>query len=281
MQRQVRNIGRAGVAATAISALDLAIHDLKAKILGLPLAVLLGRARDAAAIYGSGGFTTYSDEKLRDQLAGWVERDGCAFVKMKIGARPSEDLRRVAAAKSAIGDAVLFVDANGAYKTKQALDFAERFVEFGVAWFEEPVSSDDLPGLALLRARAPASMEIAAGEYGYTSDYFRRMLSAGAVDVQQADVTRCGGATGFLRVAALCEAHHTDLSTHCAPAIHLHLACAAPRIRHMEWFHDHVRIESLLFDGGPTPDHGAVAPDWSRPGLGLEFKRKDAERYAL
>jgi L-alanine-DL-glutamate epimerase-like enolase superfamily enzyme len=249
MQRAVRNMGREGLAATAISAVDVALWDLKAKLLGLPLALVLGRFRDAVPIYGSGGFTTYSDAELQAQLGGWVERDGCRWVKMKVGTDPDDDPRRVAVAKAAIGERSLFIDANGAYTTKQALRLAEVFAQQAVAWFEEPVSSDDLEGLRLLRRRAPSCMEIAAGEYGYTTDYFRRMLSAGAVDVQQADLTLCGGVTGFLLAAALCETHHIDLSAHCGPSVHLHAACAAPRFRHIEWFHDHVRIEHMLFDG--------------------------------
>ena len=282
MQRAVRNVGRAGLAATAISAVDTALWDLKAKLLDLPLALLLGRYRDVVPIYGSGGFTTYSDQQLRDQLSGWVERDGCRWVKMKVGTDAAADPSRVSLAKSAIGDGTLFVDANGAYSTKQALALANVFRrEAGVSWFEEPVSSDDLEGLQTIRMRAPAGMEIAAGEYGYTADYFRRMLNAGAVDVQQADLTRCGGVTGFLQVAALCEAHHIDLSGHCGPAIYLHAACAVPRFRHLEWFHDHVRIEEMLFDGVPTPRDGVIRPDLSRPGMGLAFKRNDAAPYRV
>jgi L-alanine-DL-glutamate epimerase-like enolase superfamily enzyme len=175
----------------------------------------------------------------------------------------------------------LFVDANGAYTCKQALALAEAFAAEQVAWFEEPASSDDLAGLQEVRHHLPAGMEVAAGEYGYTTDYFRRMLEARAVDVQQADLTRCGGITSFVHIAALCEAHHIDLSGHCAPSLHLHVACAAPRFRHLEWFHDHVRIEQLLFDGAPTPRNGTIAPDLSLPGLGLEFKRADAQRYRI
>jgi L-alanine-DL-glutamate epimerase-like enolase superfamily enzyme len=162
------------------------------------------------------------------------------------------------------------------------LAFAERFAaEADVRWFEEPVSSDDLGGLGFVRQRGPAGMDIAAGEYGYDLDYFRTMLASGAVDVQQADVTRCGGYTGFLLVAALCEAHHIPMSGHCAPALHLPVACAAPRFKNLEWFHDHVRIERLLFDGVPTPDGGMIRPDLSRPGHGLTFKFNDAERYRV
>jgi L-alanine-DL-glutamate epimerase-like enolase superfamily enzyme len=282
MQRTVRNMGREGLAATAISAVDVALWDLKAKLLGVPLASLLGCYRDAVPIYGSGGFTTYTDQQLRDQLAGWVERDGCKWVKMKVGSNPEADPHRVAVAKSAIGERILFVDGNGAYDVKQALQLANIFAqEAGVAWFEEPVSSDDLEGLQSIRSRAPVCMEIAAGEYGYTVDYFRRMLNAGAVDVQQADITRCGGITAFLQVAAVCEAHHVDLSGHCGPSIHLHAACAVPRFRHLEWFHDHVRIEHLLFDGAPVPIGGMIRPDLSRPGMGLTLKRNDAETYRV
>lgn len=281
MQQAVRNLGREGLAATAISAVDSALYDLKARALDVPLASLLGRYREEVPIYGSGGFTTYSDDELKDQLAGWVDRDGCTCVKMKIGSHPDDDPRRVAVAKSAIGDATLFVDGNGAYTVKQALALAECFNEQDVGWFEEPVSSDDLRGLRLIRNRAPAGMDIAAGEYAYTPCYVREMLEADAVDVQQADVTRCGGVTAWLQIGALCEAFHIDLSGHCAPALHLNIACAVPRLRNLEWFHDHVRIEHMLFDGAPVPKQGMIRPDLSRPGNGLQFKRADAERFAV
>jgi L-alanine-DL-glutamate epimerase-like enolase superfamily enzyme len=188
----------------------------------------------------------------------------------------------VRTARRAVGDTTgLFVDANGAYARKQALAFAGEFAALGVLWFEEPVSSDDLEGLRLLRDRAPAGIDVAAGEYGYDALYFRRMLEAGAVDVLQADASRCLGITGFLQAGALCEAFQLPLSGHCAPALHLHAACAVPRLRHLEWFHDHQRIEAMLFDGAPRPVGGAIRPDLSRPGLGLELKRRDAERFAL
>jgi len=282
MNRAVRNIGRAGLCATAISAVDTALWDLKAKLLGLPLATLLGRYRDTVPIYGRGGFTSYDDCQLAKQLGAWVEQDGCRWVKMKVGTEPDRDPARVRAAKQAIGSAALFVDANGALSVKQAQHLAQVFAaEADMRWFEELVSSDDLDGLNRVRDAAPPTMEIAAGEYGYEPDYFRRMLAAGAVDMQQADATRCGGVTGFLHAASLCDAFHTDLSAHCAPALHRHLGCAAPRFRHLEWFHDHVRIERMLFDGAPVPTDGRIAPDWQRPGLGLAFKQTDAERFGV
>jgi L-alanine-DL-glutamate epimerase-like enolase superfamily enzyme len=123
-------------------------------------------------------------------------------------------------------------------------------------------------------------MDIAAGEYGYDIFYFSRMLAAGAVDVQQADITRCGGVTALLQVGALCQAHNQPLSGHTAPALHTHVACAIPTLRNLEYFHDHVRIERLFFDGFPRLVNGELRPDLSRPGIGLELKRADAERFA-
>ena len=280
MVRRIRNLGRPGISSMAIAAVDVALWDLKARLLNLPLARLLGMVHNEVPVYGSGGFTSYSIGQLQEQLSQWVQQ-GIAAVKMKIGARPQEDVRRVQAARKAIGnEAQLFVDANGAYSCKQALAKAEEFTEFGVSWFEEPVSSDDLEGLRLLRDRAPAQMEIAAGEYGYDLFYFQRMLQAGAVDVLQADATRCAGITGLLRVGALCEAHCLPLSTHTAPALHLHPCCAMAPLRNIEYFYDHVRIEKMFFDGVPELADGRLRPDLTRSGMGLEFKRADAVRFA-
>jgi L-alanine-DL-glutamate epimerase-like enolase superfamily enzyme len=278
--RRLRNLGRPGICSMAISAVDCALWDLKARLLGAPLVTLLGQVREAAPVYGSGGFTSYSDRQLAKQLSGWVNQ-GIPSVKMKIGRDAKRDLDRVRVARHAIGSkAELYVDANGAYTCKQALAQAERFAAFGVRWFEEPVSSDDLEGLRLIRDRAPALMDIAAGEYGYEIFYFRNMLSAGAVDVQQADITRCGGVTGFLQVAALCQAHNIPLSGHTAPALHTHIACAVTPFKNLEYFHDHVRIERMIFDGLPQLVNGALRPDLSRPGVGLELKRREAEKFA-
>jgi L-alanine-DL-glutamate epimerase-like enolase superfamily enzyme len=278
-----RNLGRPGVASMAIAAVDTALWDLKARILGLPLATLLDAAQDSVPVYGSGGFTSYPDARLAEQLGGWAAQ-GIPRVKMKVGRDPDRDLERVRVAREAIGPATeLYVDANGALSRTQALWFAERYAEdYGVSWFEEPVSSDDLEGLRFLRDRAPAGMDIAAGEYGYTLDYFERMLAAGAVSsCLQADATRCEGITGFLRVAGLCQARSLELSAHCGPSIHAHPCCAVVGFRHLEYFHDHARLERMLFDGVLEPQDGALRPDLSRPGNGLAFKRAEAERYAI
>ncbi|MHB1424551.1 MAG: enolase C-terminal domain-like protein [Gemmataceae bacterium] len=282
MVKAVRNNGRPGICSMAISAIDCALWDLKARLFDLPLATLLGAARESVSIYGSGGFTTYSNKKLQEQLDGWAEQ-GIPRVKMKIGTHPQDDRERVRTARQAIGDNIeLFVDANGAFSRKQALAFAHRLhEECGVTWFEEPVSSNDLSGLHLLRDRGPDGMDIAAGEYGYDLHYFQNMLDSEAVDVLQADITRCGGVTGFLQVATLCSAHCLELSAHCGPSQHVHPCCAVLPFRHLEYFHDHVRIEHMLFDGVLNPEHGVLHPDLLRPGMGLEFKHADAERYLI
>ncbi|PZS17948.1 MAG: mandelate racemase [Acidimicrobiales bacterium] len=281
MVHAIRNLGRPGIVGTAISAVDVALWDLKARLLNVPLVVAIDAFHETVPIYGSGGFTSYTLATLADQLAGWVEA-GIPRVKMKVGRHPEQDGDRLRVALDAIGGrATLFVDANGAYQRKQALAWARCYAEAGVTWLEEPVSSDDLEGLHLLVEHGPPGLDITAGEYGYDLPYFQRMLDARAVDCLQADVTRCGGITGFLMVGALCDARGMDLSAHCAPQVSAHACTAIWHLRHLEYFHDHERIERIFFDGVLEPEPGGVLrPDRSRPGLGLEFKEADAARFA-
>lgn len=280
MVRSVRNMGRPGLASMAISAVDAALWDLKARILTLPLVTLLGQIHSRVPVYGSGGFTNYTDEDMRQEVLVW-RKQGMQRIKIKVGADPFHDMDRVAWVRELLGDQPeLYVDANGAYERKEALTFAAGFADLGVTWLEEPVSSDDLEGLRLIRERSPAGMEVTAGEYGYDLFYFRRMLEQQAVDVLQADAGRCGGITGFLEASTLCRAFGLPLSTHTAPALHLHAACAIENLRHVECFKDHVRIEDVFFDGKVDVEDGFLRPDLSRPGNGLAFKRQDAQRFA-
>ena len=277
----IRNLGETGIAMMAVSAIDNALWDLRARMVNLALVSLLGQVRKSIPVYGSGGFTTYSDKQLTQQLGGWAEK-GFSMVKMKIGSQPERDPDRVITARQAIGQTCkLFVDANGAYTVTQAIELAHCFAQQDVSWFEEPVSSDNLLGLDQIRCRAPLGMDIAAGEYGYTAWYFRRMLDAQAVTILQADCTRCGGISGFLDAASLCWAYNVPLSSHCGPSMHLHVCCAVPRAIHMEFFHDHARIERIFFDGFCEPREGQMTPDSSRPGTGLELKVPDAEKYRV
>ncbi len=280
MQRALRNAGRPGVGAMAISAVDTALWDLKARLLDVPLADALPRCREEVPVYGSGGFTSYTDERLAAQLRTWVDM-GIPRVKMKVRRDPDADLGRVRAARAAIGDgARLMVDANGAYTRKQALEWAQRFAGEGIDYLEEPVTSEDLEGLRLLRDRGPAGLSIAAGEYSWNPFYSRGLLEAGAVDILQADVTRVGGITGLLGVDGLCAAHQVPFSAHCAPALTAHAGCAMQTLEHCEYFHDHVRVEKLLFEGTRDPDRGAIAPDPGRAGHGLAL-RPEAEEHRV
>jgi L-alanine-DL-glutamate epimerase-like enolase superfamily enzyme len=282
MYAKVRNNGREGITSMAISAVDIALWDLKGKLLQVPVSALFGAVRTRVPIYGSGGFTSYSEHRLREQLGCWVHEMEIPRVKMKVGRDPNQDARRVAAARAAIGrDAELFVDANGAYTCKQALEMARHFAEHNVVWYEEPVYHNDMAGNRFVRERAPACMEISNGEYGFAPYNFQCIIDSGAADVLQADVTRCGGYSGFLAVDALCEANNVPLSSHCAPYVTLPVAAAAKMLRHIEYFHDHVRIEKMLFDGADDPVDGALQCDAERTGIGLEFRRADAERYAV
>jgi L-alanine-DL-glutamate epimerase-like enolase superfamily enzyme len=273
---RLRNAGRPGIAWCALSAVDIALWDLRARLLGVPLVSLLPACHDRVPVYGSGGFCSYSNERLAEQLGGWVAA-GIPRVKMKLGRDPAADPKRLDAARAAIADAELYVDANGAFTAKEAVRQAERYVElWDVRWFEEPVSSADAEGLRFVREHA--RLDVAAGEYGYVLRDFVNLV--GAVDCLQADVTRCGGITGLLRVNGLAAAYALDLSGHCAPQLSAHAFCGVDRLRHLEYFHDHVRVESLLFDGVLEPVDGALVPDRSRPGHGLSLKRAEAQRYA-
>lgn len=284
MQRAIRNHGRPGLVSCAMSAVETALWDAAARLAGLPLCRLLGRARETAAVYGSGGFTTYDHQQLRAQLDRWVGERQLRSVKIKIGeswgTRAGRDLERVAQAREIVGDRVsLYVDANGAYSLGEAVRVGRQLDAAGVTWYEEPVSSDDLRGLR--QVREALDTDVAAGEYGYHLPDFAAMLAAGAVDCLQVDVTRCGGFGEWRRVAALAAAANLEVSGHCAQNLSAHVAVATPNLRHLEWFADHERVDGLLFDGTLDPYGGAVCPDLSAPGHGMTFKEADAEAYRV
>jgi L-alanine-DL-glutamate epimerase-like enolase superfamily enzyme len=284
MVRAVRNVGRPGLVSYAISAVETALWDLKGTLLGLPVCSLLGAVRDTVPVYGSGGFTTYDDAAARAQLERWTGDLAIPRVKIKIGeswgTAQARDLARIAFARKVIGpEPELYVDANGGYGRKQAVRMARAMAEHDVTWFEEPVSSDDLDGLREVRDQVDP--DVTAGEYGYDLPYFARMVDAQAVDCLQVDVTRCGGIAEWLRAAAVAAARGLQVSGHCAPNLHAHVAAAVPNFRHLEYFHDHARIETMLFDGALAPSGGVLRPDLSRPGLGLALKDANCARYRV
>ena len=283
MIRAVRNAGRPGLASYAISAVDVALWDLKARVLELPLHRLLGSVHRRVPVYGSGGFTSYDQPRLDQQIDGWLGKS-IPRVKIKIGeswgSRTDRDLERIRHVRNVIGDDVeLFVDANGGYSAKQAVRVARAAAQCDVRWFEEPVSSDDHEGLREVRQAVDA--DVAAGEYGTDLYYFRRLCQAAAVDCLQVDASRCGGITEWLRAAAVAAAFGLDVSGHCAPHLHAAVAAATPNLRHLEWFHDHVRIESMFFDGTLDPNGGDLVPRDDAPGHGLSLRDSDAAPYRV
>ncbi len=283
MVKGVRNAGRPGLASYAIGAVDVALWDLKARLLELPLHRLLGAVRTGVPIYGSGGFTTYDTAQLTRQLTGWMDQQ-IPRVKIKIGeswgTAVDRDLGRMRQARHVIGEqAELFVDANGAYSRKQAIRTMRSAEDLDVRWFEEPVSSDDLAGLRVVRDAVRA--DVTAGEYGNDLVYFRRMCESGAVDCLQVDLSRCGGITEWVRAAAVAAAFGLEVSGHCAPHLHVHAAAATPNLRHLEWFHDHVRLESMFFDGTLDPRGGMLTPDPDAPGNGLSVRTQDISEYRV
>nr|WP_274638465.1 enolase C-terminal domain-like protein [Microbacterium bovistercoris] len=284
MVAAVRNSGRQGAIGYAVSAVDTALWDLQARLLGVPLHRLLGAVRDTVPVYGSGGFTTYSDRQLAEQLGRWVHDQGIPRVKIKIGQSwgtdVPRDLERTRRAREVIGpDAELYVDANGGYTRKQAIRLAHAAADLDVRWFEEPVSSDDLDGLREVRDAVEA--DVAAGEYGFDLVYFHRMCQAQAVDCLQIDASRCGGITEWLRASAVAAAYGLDVSAHCSPHLHAHVAAATLNLRHLEWFHDHVRIETRFFDGALDPRGGTLRLDDSAPGTGLTLRADDIAQFRV
>ena len=284
MIKAVRNASRPGAVGYAISAIDIALWDLKARLLDLPLHQLLGAVRTEVPVYGSGGFTTYDESQLTYQLTHWAIEQRIPRVKIKIGESwgtdPMRDLNRIRQARTVIGDGTeLFVDANGGYTRKQAIRVMAAAADCDVRWFEEPVSSDDLDGLREIRDAVSA--DVTAGEYGYDLYYFRRMCAAGAVDCLQVDASRCGGITEWMRAAAVAASFGLQISGHCAPHLHAHAAAATPNLRHLEWFHDHVRIESMFFDGTLDPTGGTIRPDSDAAGNGLALRTSDAAEYRV
>lgn len=277
MHRACRNLGTRGLVMQAISAVDIALWDLKARLLGVSLSSLFGQLRDAVPVYGSGGFTTMNTQQLHDQIRTWTEA-GCAAMKIKIGqgwgTQETRDLARVEQLRSQTDDVALMVDANGGYSRGQARRVGQQLDDLGVVWFEEPVSSDDLEGLAVVRNAL--NCDVAAGEYISEVDEADRLCAV--VDCLQLDVTRCGGYTGWLRAAAAAAVHHLEVSGHCAPSLHAAVAAAVPNLRHVEWFTDHARLEPLLVDGAPPVHHGALHPDPDALGHGMSLSDR-AVRY--
>ena len=281
---RVRSYGRKGIAFCAISAVDIALWDLKAKALGLPLYRLLGPYQERVPIYGSGGWTHFDERELVEEQTGYIERLGVRAVKMKVakdfGRSEREDVRRLAAVRQAVGDEVeVLIDANNGYYAKQAIGMAKRFEDYNVGWFEEPVLADDIQGLAEI-ARA-ISIPVATGEHEYLKYGFKDLIARGGADIVQPDVGRVGGVTEWMKVAHLAHAFNLPVAPHAFQLVHLHLACATPNLRIVEYLGVSEEGDRVWYTEFPRPKDGWWAPYPDRPGLGLELDPKAVEQYAV
>jgi L-alanine-DL-glutamate epimerase-like enolase superfamily enzyme len=274
---RLQGIGRLGLVAQAYSAIDLALWDLKGKAAGLPLYKLLGGARDSAPAYGGDvGWAWMSPDEVVSGARSYLDQ-GVMGVKMHIGyAAPEDDARRLQRVFDSLGDEVWFaVDAHQRYDFGKALQVG-RFLDEDVRpdWFEEPMHCDDVEGHARLAERLETP--IALGETLFGPDEFRRYLEAGAAAVLQPDVTRLGGLTATLKVAALAEVHHRTLAPHLLPEVAVHLACGLPSVTTVEWM-------PWLFPAFVEPprlvEGKAVPPP--RPGLGLEMHPEAVAKFGV
>jgi L-alanine-DL-glutamate epimerase-like enolase superfamily enzyme len=280
---RVRGFGRKGLAFCAISAVDIALWDLKGKAFGVPLYRLLGPYTDSVPIYGSGGWTHFTEAELVAEQLGYVER-GIPRVKMKVakdfGQAEAEDLRRLAAVRRAVGDGVeVYVDANNGYYAKQAIRLARRFEEYNVGWFEEPVLADDVAGLAAV-ARA-IDLPVATGEHEYTKYGFRELIAQGGADIVQPDVGRVGGVTEWLKVAHLAHAFNLPVAPHAVQLVHLHLACATPNLKVVEYLGVAEEVDRVWYTEFPAPKDGRWSPSPDRHGLGLALDPTAVKLYAV
>jgi L-alanine-DL-glutamate epimerase-like enolase superfamily enzyme len=270
----LQTVGRRGLVAQAYSAFDVALWDLKARAANLPLYKLLGGARESTPVYGSDtAWLWMSPEEIVEASRPYLDQ-GMMGIKVKVGANPEDDADRLTRLREALGDDVwLAVDANQRYDYGTALAMGRFFEEeVGADWFEEPILCEDVDGYARLATRL--DVPIAAGETLFGQDEFTAYLDRGALGVVQPDVTRLGGLTACLKVAALAEGRRLPVSPHLLPEIGVHLACGLPgvtSVEHMPWLFP-------LFVEPPNVEKGRLTPP-PRPGLGLGLDPDAVARY--
>ena len=266
----LRGVGRKGLSFCALSAIDTALWDLKGKIVDLPLYRLLGGNQPRVPVYASGGWTSYDDDQLVDEMKGMVAR-GFETIKFKVGVENGRNLRRdvtrVRKVREAVGpDISLLVDANNGFDAASAIQLANRIREFDIMLFEEPVFADDIPGLA--RFRRGTDIPLATGEHEYTKFGVRDLLLAEAADIVQVDGARAGGYTEMLKCAALTQAWNVKFAPHAMENIHLHLVAAVPNAFMLERLLMFEDITAQVFKDAPVPVDGYMTVP-ELPGLGL------------
>jgi len=277
-----RCVGRKGLAFCALSAVDIALWDIKGKMADMPLYRLLGGSNNKVPVYSSAGWTSHSTEVLCDEMLEMVE-EGYTTIKMKVGVEGGsnfrEDVKRVYAVRKAIGpDIRLAIDANNIWKAATAIQFASRVEEYDIDFFEEPVLADDIPGLA--HCRHSIKIPLATGEHEYTRFGVRDLLMAEAVDIVQADACRVGGYTEMLKIIGMTQAFNVSFAPHCMELIHMHLVAAAPNGLILEGLTLFRETAQNAFIDPPIPKNGILEiPE--KPGLGLELNMEYINKYGI
>jgi L-alanine-DL-glutamate epimerase-like enolase superfamily enzyme len=280
----LRGVGRKGLMYCALSAVDIALWDLKGKIVDLPLYRLLGGNRTKVPVYASGGWTSYTDEELVAEMQGMVAR-GFKTIKCKVGFEGGQNIRRdaerIRKVREAVGpDIQLLVDANNSFDAATAIQLANRIREFDITFFEEPVFADDIAGLA--RFKRGTDIPLATGEHEYTKFGVRDLVANEAADIVQVDGARAGGYTEMLKCAAITQAWNLKFAPHAMENIHLQLVAALPNALFLERLLMFEELTAKVFDNAPVPVDGFMhVPDL--PGLGLRLNMdfiRDADQIS-
>ncbi|MEZ5826474.1 MAG: mandelate racemase/muconate lactonizing enzyme family protein [Geminicoccaceae bacterium] len=269
--------GRGGTVSLAISAIDIALWDMKARRAGLPLWRLLGGHDAHVPCYAGGIDLQFTIDALLEQTRGNVEDKGFRAIKMKVGRdRLSEDVARISAMRDHLGeDFPLMVDANMRWSADSAIRAARAFQPFNLVWLEEPSIPDDIAGHA--RIVREGGIPVAAGENLHTLHEFQHYMQAGALTFAEPDVTNCGGVTVFMKVGHLAEAFNLPCTSHGAHDMTVHLLAALPNRSYLE-VHG-FGLERFIAHPLRIENGMAVAPD-DRPGHGVELDWKGLEALA-
>jgi len=268
----LRGVGRKGLMFCALSAVDIALWDLKGKIVNLPLYKLLGGNKTKIPVYSSGGWTSYADQELVDEMKSMVKQ-GYSLIKFKVGVEggrnPRRDLERVRKVREGVGPEIgLLLDANNCWDSATAVQFANNVREYNIMLLEEPVFADDIPGLA--RFRRGTDIPLATGEHEYTKFGVRDLVLNEAADIVQTDGARAGGYTESLKIAAITQAWNLKFAPHALENIHIHLVSAVPNALFLERLLLYEEITAQVYKNAPLPVNGFMEiPDL--PGLGLEL----------
>ena len=273
MVAYLRGVGRKGLMFCALSAVDIALWDINQRI-ALQYAYkhkLFGGNNPKVPVYGSGGWTSYSDDRLVEEMVSLVRDDHYSTIKFKVGVdggrNPNRDLDRVRLVREAVGPNVqILLDANNCWDAATGVRFANRVKEYDILLLEEPVFADDLPGLK--RFKLGTDLPLATGEHEYTKYGCRELVMNNATDYVQIDATRTGGFTEMLKIAAITQAWNLKFAPHAMENIHIHLVSAfsnAPFLERLKLFEG---ITEQLYIDAPKPVDGYMTiPDL--PGLGL------------